>query len=165
MFFGVFLGFVQKKLTFTAMAFEFRPPPSALKQQANKKPPQDPSICPPLNQQKRKNSQDPVPHWCWSPTKALGAGERFRFEPEPAGGEGRVAEGVGFRFFPGFPVPETEVGRCLNGTGLTADTDTWRGRPNPKSGKKNGLGPPVQNFSSLLEAAEVEAHVFWPPLT
>ena len=125
---------VQKKLTFSAMALEFRPPPSGLKQQANKKPPQEPSIRPPLSQQKRKNSQDPVPHWCWSPTKALGAGDRFLC------GRG------------GFRCTTSGLGRLK---GLTADAETCRGRPKPKSGKKKGEGPPAQNFSSLfVEAAD-----------
>ena len=129
--------FVQKKLTLSASALEFRPPPSGLKQQENKKPPQEPSIRPPLNQQKRKNSQDPVPHWCWSPTKALGAGERF------------LCGGGGFR------CTTSGLGRfwCLKG--LTADAETWRGRPKVKSGKKNGEGPPAQNFSSVFVEAEV----------
>ena len=46
-----------------------------------RKPPHPPSTTPPCSQQKRKNSQDPVRHWAWSPTKSLscwGRGRRLR---------------------------------------------------------------------------------------
>ena len=67
---------VQKRLTSSTRTSEYRPDPSGLKQQENKKPPHAPRTIPPLSQQKRTNSQDPAEHWCWSPTKNLGAGER-----------------------------------------------------------------------------------------
>ena len=37
-------------------------------------PPHPPSTTPPCNQQNRKNSQEPVMHWLWSPTKNLSLG-------------------------------------------------------------------------------------------
>jgi len=45
-----------------------------LLQQDIRNPPHDPSTTPPCNQQKRKNSQEPVMHWLWSPTKNLSLG-------------------------------------------------------------------------------------------
>ena len=100
------------------MTSEYRPP-SGLKQQANKNPPQAPCTIPLLNQHVKTNSQDPVAHWCWSPTKNLGAGER--------GGD--RCRGI------------------LGENGLTTAADGLGG-PN-MLGKKNGEGPLPQNFSSL----------------
>ena len=125
-------SFVQKKLTFEARILEFSPPPSGRRQQEKRKPPQFPSMMPPPSQQKRKNSQDPTPHWCWSPTKVL---------EECAEWELRGTDWGRLK----------EVWWCSGAGFLTADAGTGRGRKNPeKSGKKKGLGPPQTLSSSQL---------------
>ena len=90
-------------------------------------------MMPPLNQQKRTNSQDPVPHWCWSPTKNFGcAGDVFwRGGCDEWSGCGGCWDCIGR-----WPL-----------NGLTTAADGLGGAK--ILGKKNGDGPDPQNFSSL----------------
>ena len=105
-------------------------------------PPHPPSTIPPCNQQKRKNSQDPVKHWAWSPTKnlSLGGGARLR---KP----GRVKKNLSFVF------QASGRGPCWKSSLLTrAEAE---GRNSPKvssfsSPKKSSSSPKKSLRSSLL---------------
>ena len=99
---------------------------------------------PPPNQQNRKNSQDPVRHWAWSPTKNLsrGGGARLRWVKP-----GSVKKNLSFVFH------ASGLGPCRKSSLLTrAEAD---GRNSSKlssfnSPKKSSSSPKKSLLSWLL---------------
>ena len=93
-----------------------------LLQQDWRKPPHPPSTTPPASQQKRKNSQDPVRHRSWSPTKNLSLG----------GGRllltlGRVKKNLSWLF------QEEGLGPELKSSLLTSGDASGKNSPNKSS--------------------------------